>query len=39
MLKIQKAAKDAKKVVIVGFGFIGTEVASSLISAYKDMDL
>jgi NADPH-dependent 2,4-dienoyl-CoA reductase/sulfur reductase-like enzyme len=39
MLAIQKAAKEAKKIIIVGAGFIGTEVASSLISANKELDL
>jgi len=39
MKSIQEAAKTAKRVVIVGASFIGTEVASSLIAKYKDMDL
>jgi len=39
MIKIKDAVKEAKTVVVVGGSFIGSEVASSLISNKKDMDL
>jgi len=39
MSKIKEEAAKAKRVVIVGAGFVGTEAAGSLISQYKEMDL
>lgn len=35
-VKIREAAKNAKKVVVVGGGFIGVEIASNLKMQYKD---
>ena len=39
MNKCKAAVADAKRVVMVGAGFIGSEAAAALIGKYKDMDL